>query len=213
MPHDVFVSYAHQDLECAMEIVDFLESKQVTVWVAPRDIEPASEWAAAIIDAIDTSRLMLLVFSGASNASPHVRREVERAIHRQRPVLPFRIEPVVPVRSMEYFISSQHWMDAFTAPRSRHYARLGQAVAALLGPSPQPQAPATGAPSRTFTSLQLDGLQKALARHVGPIAGYLVRKAAATAADWDSLSGRLAAEIDHPAARREFVESCRNGHR
>ncbi len=42
------------------------------------------------------ARLMVLVFSAHSNASPQVRREVERAIHKQLPVLPFRLEDIAP---------------------------------------------------------------------------------------------------------------------
>src|SRR6202171_1620573 len=83
-----------------------------------------ADWAAEIMDAISSVRVMILVFSANSNLSPQVRREVERAVHKQLSVLPFRIENVLPSKSLEFFLSAQHWMDAFPPPREPHYARL-----------------------------------------------------------------------------------------
>ena len=98
---DVFVSYSQADRECAFQLVARLESRGIGVWVAPRDISPATDWAEAIIEAISGARLMVLVFSASCNASPQVRREVERAVHREIPILPFRIEDVLPAKSLE----------------------------------------------------------------------------------------------------------------
>ncbi len=76
---------------------------------------------------------MILVFSASSNESPQVRREVERAVHKDLCILPFRIENVVPSKSLEYFLSAQHWMDAFPPPREPHYARLCAYLKSQLG--------------------------------------------------------------------------------
>lgn len=118
MAREVFVSYSQPDRDCAFELVAQLEASDFSVWIAPRDISPSADWAAEIIAAISAARLMVLVFSTHSNASPQVRREVERAVHKQLPVLPFRIEEVLPSSSLEYFLSSQHWLDAFPPPRN-----------------------------------------------------------------------------------------------
>ena len=81
------------------------------------------------MDAISAARVMILVFSASSNHSPQVRREVERAVHKQLSILPFRIEDVLPSKSLEFFLSTQHWMDAFPPPREaalRAVVRLPQ---------------------------------------------------------------------------------------
>src|SRR5271155_512067 len=101
MVRDVFVSYSQPDSGCAMELVNRVEAEGVNCWVAPRDIAPSADWAAEIIDAISNSRVMILVFSASSNDSPQVRREVERAVYKNVCVLPFRIESVVPSKSLE----------------------------------------------------------------------------------------------------------------
>src|SRR5579863_4340790 len=113
-----------------------LETTGFTVWIAPRDVSPAAEWAAEIIEAISAARVMVLVFSQSSNSSPQVRREVERAVHKDLRILPFRIEDVLPSRSLEYFLSSQHWLDAFPPPLESHYTRLTDYLQALLRAAP-----------------------------------------------------------------------------
>ncbi len=214
---DVFVSYSQPDRQQALEIVSQLESCAIRVWVAPRDIAPSAEWAAEIIEAISASRIMVLVFSSSSNGSPQVRREVERAVHRQIPILPVRIEDVLPTKSMEYFLSAQHWLDAFPPPLTRHCEQLCRQVSALLEASgsavsepapPRPPLP-LGAARGAFTDQELGSLQRRLAEHVGPVAGVLVKRAAATAANWSELTAQLAAEIDVAAARQAFLASCR----
>jgi TIR domain len=215
MRQDVFVSYSQPDRACALEIVAQLEARGVKVWVAPRDIPPSADWAAEIIEAITTSRLMLLVFSTGCNDSSQVRREVERAVHRRLPILPVRIEDVLPTKSLEYFLSAQHWFDAFPAPLARHYDRLCQQVSELLRTTTETSrepASATGAnrppPPQPFPPPQLESLEKKLAFYVGPMARHLVKRAAATAPSWNELTLRLAGEIEPAAARQEFIESC-----
>src|ERR1700686_1093797 len=162
MARDVFISYSQPDHACAFELVARLEGEGINCWIAPRDIAPAADWAAEIMDAISSVRVMILVFSANSNLSPQVRREVERAVHKQLSVLPFRIENVSPSKSLEFFLSAQHWMDAFPAPREPHYARLcaylKTQMAAERAPAARPSiaiAPAGGSSIHAFDPAQL----------------------------------------------------------
>ena len=74
----------------------------------------------------------VLVFSANANASPQVMREVERAVAKGLPVIPFRIEDIPPSKSMEYFISAPHWLDALTPPLEGHLQTLSDSIHALL---------------------------------------------------------------------------------
>jgi hypothetical protein len=222
MSRSVFVSYSLPDRECAFELVARLEARSISAWIAPRDIAPSADWAEEIIEAISGARLMVLVFSAHSNASAQVRREVERAVHKKLPVLPFRIEDLAPSRSLEYFLSSQHWLDAFPPPLEPYYDRLCTHVAALLERAPGVAAPlrapaATAVPaSVVYPPEQLQSLERQLAQHIGPVAQYLVRRAAAKQPGWEQLITRLADEIDSTPARRQFLDAChalrRHGH-
>ena len=97
----VFISYSHNDKEQADAVCVRLESANIQCWIAPRDISPSKDWAEEIIDAINATDVMVLIFSSYSNNSPQVRREVERAVNKGLIVLPFRIEDVTPSKSLE----------------------------------------------------------------------------------------------------------------
>ena len=110
-----------------------LEGAGIRCWIAPRDILPGRDWGESIIDAIAASRVMVLIFSDHANHSPQVRREVERAVNKGVVIVPFRIENVPVSKSLEYFISVPHWMDAYSGgPMEAHLARLCKTVKALI---------------------------------------------------------------------------------
>jgi Tfp pilus assembly protein PilF len=73
-----------------------------------------------------------LIFSSNSNDSDQIKREVERTVHQGIAVIPFRIEDVLPNKTLEYFISTQHWLDALTPPLEDHMAHLAETITVLL---------------------------------------------------------------------------------
>jgi hypothetical protein len=201
----VFVSYSKSDRTCAFEIVQALESSGISVWVAPRDIAPSADWAEEILQAISNSRLMVLVFSAESNNSPQVRREVERAVHRDLPVLPFRIEDVLPTKSLEYFLSTQHWMDAFSPPRDAQYARLVAHISERLSAPISARQPAIASTEASSSGVDLQAIEGSLLDAVGPIARVLVQRALRLGLRGQALLEALAAEIDSPQTRGAFL--------
>jgi formylglycine-generating enzyme required for sulfatase activity len=132
MGHDVFISHSSKDKIVADAVCAALEAGGVRCWIAPRDILPGESWASSILRGIASSRLMVLVFSAHTNSSEQIRREVERAVHRGIAIAPVRIQDVMPEGDMEYFLSSQHWMDALTPPFEKHLKDLSSKVRALL---------------------------------------------------------------------------------
>lgn len=140
MAHDVFLSHSVKDKTVAGAIVGRLESESVTCWMAPRDVVPGADWGESIIDAIESSRIMVLLFSESANASPQIKREVERAVNKGVYIIPFRVEDIPPTRALEYFISTSQWMDAFSPPLERHLDTLTKTVKAVLRSPPPPEA-------------------------------------------------------------------------
>ena len=136
MAHDVFISYSNKDKPTADAVCAALEANGIRCWIAPRDILPGSDWGEAIIDAIHGCRAMLLIFSSNSNASAQIKREVERSVNAGIPVVPFRIEDVMPSKTLEYFISTQHWLDALTPPMEQHLHYLVNTMRAILAQKP-----------------------------------------------------------------------------
>ena len=144
MPHDVFVSYSSDDKPTADAVCATLESKGIRCWIAPRDILPGLDWGGAIVDAINASRVLVLVYSAKANASPQVKREVERAVSIGLSVIPLRIEDVPMSKTLEFFISMPHWLDALTPPLQEHLDRLAEATRLILGVAARPR-PVEGA--------------------------------------------------------------------
>ena len=132
MAHDVMISYAKVDKPTADAVCSKLEKIGIRCWIAPRDIRPGKEWGAAIIDAIEGCAVMVLIFSSHSNSSTQVLRELERAAHGNKIIIPFRIESIEPTKSMQYFLSVPHWLDAFTPPLEEHIDKLGETVRIFL---------------------------------------------------------------------------------
>jgi tetratricopeptide (TPR) repeat protein len=156
MAHDVFISHSSKDKLAADAACAVLEREGLRCWIAPRDIVPGAEWSASIADAIAEVKVFVLLFSQHANESRQIQREVELAVSRGIPIIPVRLEQVAPARSLEFFISSQHWLDAFSPPLQRHLAYLAQIIRSLMGgateetpwpqPPPAPLAVAAGIP-------------------------------------------------------------------
>jgi hypothetical protein len=145
MVHDVFVSYSSKDKPTADAVCAVLESHGVRCWVAPRDILPGQDWGGSIIKAINGARAMVLVFSTNANTSNQIKREVERAVNKGIPVIPLRIEDVLPSETLEFFISTPHWLDAFAPPLERHLEYLAEVVQKIIGgPEPSPLGDGSG---------------------------------------------------------------------
>ena len=130
--YDAFISHSSKDKLYADQVVRALESKGVRCWIAPRDIVPGHKYGEAIVEGIANCKIMVLIFSQHANESPQVEREVERAVHNKLQIVPFRIENVTPAKSLEYFLSAPHWLDAFSSPVDHHLEYLFNTVNLLL---------------------------------------------------------------------------------
>lgn len=124
----VFVSHATTDRDAALKIVAFLEARGIPCWIAPRDVPAGAEYGDALMSAIETSRAVLLVLSEHANESAFVRKEMERAVSRAKPIVPVRIRQVAPTGALELFISSAQWIDAYRPPLEQHLLPLVQVL-------------------------------------------------------------------------------------
>jgi hypothetical protein len=184
MAHDVFISYSSKDKPIADAICATVEQNGVRCFIAPRDIQPGADWGESIIHGIAGSRVFVLVLSHFANTSQQIKREVERAVNRGLPIIPYRIEDVMPAESLEYFLSTPHWLDAFTPPVERHAQYLADTVKAILaapagGPVTVPPPSPLAAPEPAARPPWLQAVLKPLP--LAAIAGSLLVLAGLTA--------------------------------
>ncbi|NLA67858.1 MAG: toll/interleukin-1 receptor domain-containing protein, partial [Gammaproteobacteria bacterium] len=124
----VFISDASADRERAFEICRYLEDMGHRCWIAPRDIRAGHDYGEEIIRGIERSRCFVLVFSSAANASIYVKRELERAVSKAKPVFPVRLEDVLPSASLELHLASLHFLDAWNGVLRDHVSSLARAL-------------------------------------------------------------------------------------
>ena len=128
---EVFISYASKDKKIAEEVCSYLEQNDITCWIAPRNILPGTEYGEAIMNGIESCRIMVLIFSESSNASQHVLREVERAVSKNLPIIAYKISNTNPCKSMEYFLFANQWLDAIG--KGNHIGELHSSIKAIIG--------------------------------------------------------------------------------
>ena len=133
MAHEVIISHSAQDKPVADAVCAGLEGHGIRCWIAPRDITAGMEWAEAIVDAIEQTRIMVVIFSTHSNSSSQVLREIERAVKNGKIIVPLKIEEVELSKSLQYYLSVPHWLDALNPPLAKHVDELVAVVRKLLG--------------------------------------------------------------------------------
>jgi len=135
----VFISYSSEDSEIANSICNKIERDGIKCWIAPRDVMPGANWGESIIEALNQTLAMVVVFSSHSNRSEQVLREVERAIAKGKTIIiPFRIHNITPSGAMEYYLSTRQWLDAINLPMEPHFDSLIKTIKSILQlPSPR----------------------------------------------------------------------------
>jgi TolB-like protein/Flp pilus assembly protein TadD len=124
----VFISYGSQDGAVAEKMCAALEAAGLPCWIAPRDVRAGQSYAAAIVEAINSCRMLVLLLSQGAIDSPHVLREVERASSKRRPVLSVRMDATKLPLDLEYFLSANQWLDASSRPIEQILPALVESV-------------------------------------------------------------------------------------
>jgi hypothetical protein len=178
MAYDVFISYATAQKPLAFQLTEQFEGSQVRCWIAPRNIVSGVVWVDAIMEAIQSSRLMLVLLSNEANKSPQVMREVSQAVEVGIPILPVLVEDIRLSPRMWFWLNSIHWYNAFDRPADHRYEELMSTVKILLSggtvadadaTSDEPLAAAMRPPGAAATAaVDLDSLQVAVDPDAGP---------------------------------------------
>lgn len=219
--HQVFVSFSSHDRDKATRIYEGLERAGLRCWISLRDVGPGQNFQSAIVQAIQSAKVLVLVFSSHTNNSDEINKELALASAFKVNVIPFRIEDVQPGGALLYELATRQWINAFDSWDAA-LAELAAAARRAIAPgsepprprsSPDPVAvqprPVSAPPSvNAASSLPEEALETAraaLAPYLGPIARVLVRKHAAEAASVRDLHERLAAQIPSTQDRSAFL--------
>ncbi|UCH98035.1 MAG: TIR domain-containing protein [Candidatus Aminicenantes bacterium] len=140
MNHQVFISYASEkskesknNFDVAEKIYKSLEAKNIRCWLAPKEIQPGDTWINEIINAVEQAKVVVLVFSSNANQSNWVKREINHALDKNKTIITFCIENVLPQGIFKLLKSNFQWLKAYTPPLKTHIDKLVEAAQKHLG--------------------------------------------------------------------------------
>jgi TolB-like protein/Tfp pilus assembly protein PilF len=165
----IFISYASQDIVAANKVCAALEAAGLPCWIAPRDVRPGEPYAAAIVEAINACRLLVLVLTKNAVDSRHVLREVERASSKNRSVLSLRLDGCELPPELEYFLSANQWLDTSGGTLESVLPALIESVRGSARADARPAATSAAGPP---ASRRLNRALIALAAVVVAVLGY-----------------------------------------
>lgn len=110
-PHQVFVSYSHQNAETVLPIVETVEAQGLSIWIDKEEMRAGQGWAGQIVRAIKSAERFCLMCSEQSFSSDHVRREVYLADKYGKAMVPVRLDGAEMPEDIEYFLAGRQWID------------------------------------------------------------------------------------------------------
>jgi formylglycine-generating enzyme required for sulfatase activity len=159
MAQPVFISYSSADTAVAGRICAALESAGISCWIAPRDIEPGTDYPAAIVDAVTSCSVLIVLLTENALSSPHILSEVGHAFNRKKRIIPFRLARVPLSKDMDYFLSMAQWLEAPEGCTDQNLDRLKEAtLAALHGETPPVTNGNKGSHARLWRVALISGL-------------------------------------------------------
>ena len=114
MKFDVFISHSSKDLELSEKICDYLQSQGINCWIDSRNV--TGLYARSIMEGIEQSEMMVLVYSGRANSSAHVENEIDNAFCLGKMIIPFRIEGAPYSKVLRYYLNKSHYVDGMPEP-------------------------------------------------------------------------------------------------
>jgi hypothetical protein len=143
----IFISYSSKDQDIAETIYQALEARGQPCWIACRDVMPGENYQEAIVRALRSAKVMLLVFTSNANNSDEIKKELVLAGRHRVTVVPVRVEDVVPNDAFSYEFATRQWVDLFKDWEREIEQLSTQLGHVLANAKPQDGAAATAAPA------------------------------------------------------------------
>ena len=135
---DVFISH-HVDTtwELAARIADKLKSAGISCWYCERDEKAGFRYMEKIAEAIESSRIFLLILNQKATYSDIINKEIHLAqelIQEGKPIqlLQFRIENCKPTRAMRLIFAGIHYQDGIKPPMDERIKELTDQIQDII---------------------------------------------------------------------------------
>jgi TPR repeat protein len=125
-----------------MQIRDYLESNQISCWIAKRNIPAGADYAVEIPKAIDACLIFLLILSPFSQESQYVRSELEWAIKHKKKIIPLMLSEFQLTNAIEFHLQNFQRISAYELRQDEADKMLLQRINDIL--ANQLMLPSTG---------------------------------------------------------------------
>jgi hypothetical protein len=201
-----FISHHSSQVETARRLKRLLAARGIDGWLAPDDIAAGTAFDQSIVDQIDRSDAIILLFCPQSDQSRHVKRELMLGEDSNKIILPVRLEDIR-AQGLAYWLKDYQWIDWF-AGEDHAVERIVAAMTPGAAPAPSPGATARQtasslAPRRKRSWMALAGVA-ALAVLIG--GGIWWQSRAPAAGDPDASVADNPIEPGIWTSKREVVE-------
>lgn len=156
---DVFISYSREDKDRVLDLAARLRGAGVSIWIDQGGIDGAALWGEAIVNALESAKVLLLMVSESAVRSHNVAKEVVLTSERKGHILPILLEQTSIPPSLKYPLAGIQQIEYFQGDPGENLAsilrslqKLGVNVAAPQGavtagdaPKPSQASPAPGA--------------------------------------------------------------------
>jgi TolB-like protein/tetratricopeptide (TPR) repeat protein len=112
-PAEVFISYSREDKDRVLDLAAQLRNAGVSIWIDQGGIDGAALWGEAIVNALDSAKVLLLMVSESAVRSHNVAKEVVLASERKGHILPVLLEPTVIPPSLKYPLAGIQQIEYF----------------------------------------------------------------------------------------------------
>ena len=163
---EVFVSYSRGDRDRVLELAAKLRAAGVSLWIDQGAIDAASLWSEQIVNALESTKALLLIVTPASVHSANVAKEVTLVSERKGPILPVYLEPTTIPPTLKYQLAGiqhiEHFQgadaDASVKAILRSLERVGVTVSPPQVAKPAAPAAASGTPAHGAASAERGAL-------------------------------------------------------
>jgi len=128
---DFFLSYRRSDQAVGRALASELQARGATVWWDER-IEGGEDWRDAIVENLEKSRALIILFSEDCNASKQLRKELALADALDKTIIPVLIEDTKPKGHYLYELAALNWLQIHPDPMTR-VGQLSERLIAEIG--------------------------------------------------------------------------------
>ena len=109
--YDIFISYSRKDESFVHQLTGKLDEWGFSYWIDVSGIESGDVFKNNIVTAIKSSKVILFVSSEASNESPWTVKEINYALHKQKPIIPIRIDKAEYNETLQFDLNVVDYVD------------------------------------------------------------------------------------------------------